>query len=120
MYEPDLDSVEGLAAEFLASPGWKQAASSDARKKAAEPRADGFCPPPLIRNELYVRTRDLFKDRGSSGLFLSVRSAHPQRSSGTVRDAPAAGALNVGSYEHYILRGLYGALILGAGRVIAV
>jgi len=34
----------------------------------------------------------------------------------------AAGALDVavGSPRHYILRGLYGALILGAGRVIAV
>jgi hypothetical protein len=75
---------------ILDLPEWKQAAASDARKKAAEQflisRADGFCPPPLIRNELYARTRDLLKDRGSSGLFLSVRSAHLQRPSGTVRD----------------------------------
>jgi hypothetical protein len=36
--------------------------------------------------------------------------------------AQAAGALDVaaGSPGHYILRGLYGAVILGAGKIIAV
>ena len=34
---------------------------------------------------------------------------------------PVAGALDVaaGSLSHYLLRGLYGALILSAGRIIA-
>jgi len=31
-----------------------------------------------------------------------------------------AGALDVGSPGYYILRGLYGMLILGAGKIIAV
>jgi hypothetical protein len=37
------------------------------------------------------------------------------------RDDPAAGALDVavGSPWHHILRGLYGAVILGAGKIIA-
>jgi hypothetical protein len=61
-----------LAAEFLASPGWQQAASAGARKKAAEQylasRADGFFPPTFIRDELYAQTQRLFKNSGS-GLF---------------------------------------------------
>jgi hypothetical protein len=61
-----------LAAEFLASPGWQQAASAGARKKAAEQfltsRADGFFPPAFIRDELYAQTQRLFKSSGS-GLF---------------------------------------------------
>jgi hypothetical protein len=34
---------------------------------------------------------------------------------------PAAGALDIaaGSPRHYILRGLYGAVILGAGKIVA-
>jgi hypothetical protein len=61
-----------LAAEFFVSPGWQQAASAGARKKAAEQfltsRADGFFPPTFIRDELYAQTQRLFKNSGS-GLF---------------------------------------------------
>jgi hypothetical protein len=34
--------------------------------------------------------------------------------------APAADAFDVGSPAHYILRGLYGAVILGAGKIIVL
>jgi hypothetical protein len=46
--------------------------------------------------------------------------AHLQRPPGTVRDDPAAGALDVaaGPPGHYMLRGLYGAVILGPGKII--
>jgi hypothetical protein len=61
-----------LAADFLTSPGWQQAASAGARKRAAEQflisRANGFFPPTFIRDELYAQTQRLFKNSGS-GLF---------------------------------------------------
>jgi hypothetical protein len=64
--------LDELAAELLATPGWQQASSAAARKQAAErfllPLADGFAPPPLIREELYARTRQLAKTAGASGL----------------------------------------------------
>ena len=64
------DRLDGLAAELLASPAYQQASSPAARKQAAErfliPHADGFSPPPLVRDELYARARRLPK---GSGLF---------------------------------------------------
>jgi len=73
-YRPIKDQIDGLAAEFLASPGWRQNASAPARKAAAEPfliaRADGFCPPAFLREELYAKARRLSRSgSGSSGLF---------------------------------------------------
>jgi hypothetical protein len=71
------DHIDEVAAELLASPGWRQSASSAGRKKAAEQflasRAEGFFPPSDLREELYARTRDLSKN-GDSRLFLSVRT----------------------------------------------
>lgn len=64
--------LDDLAADFLASTGWQQAASAGARKKAAEQflisKADGFLPPPFIRDELYAKAQRLFKSSGG-GLF---------------------------------------------------
>lgn len=64
--------LDDLAAEFLASPGWQQAASAGARKKAGEQflisKADGFFPPPFVRDELYAKAQRLFKSSGG-GLF---------------------------------------------------
>lgn len=74
--EPDhpvKEHLESLAAEFLASPGWQEAASAAARKKAAESflssRADGWCPPSFIRDELYAQAQRLAKSGGGPGLF---------------------------------------------------
>jgi hypothetical protein len=71
-YRPIRGQLDDIAAEFLASPGWKQAASAGARKKAAEQflisRADGFFPPAFIRDELYAQAQRLLKNSGS-GLF---------------------------------------------------
>ena len=71
-YRPVKDQVDGLAAEFLASPGWRQAASSRARKAAAEEfliaRVDGLYPPPVISEELYAKAQLLSKSSGG-GLF---------------------------------------------------
>ena len=71
-YRAIWDQLDDLAAEFLACDGWQHAASSGARKKAAEQflvtRADGFYPPAHIREELYARTQRLSKG-GGSGLF---------------------------------------------------
>jgi hypothetical protein len=71
-YRPIKGQLQDIAAEFLASPGWRQAASAGARKKAAEQflisRADGFFPPAFIRDELYAQAQRLFKNSGS-GLF---------------------------------------------------
>jgi hypothetical protein len=64
--------LDDLAAEFLAGPGWQQAASAGARKKAAEQflisKTDGFFPPAFIRDELYALAQRLFKSSGG-GLF---------------------------------------------------
>jgi hypothetical protein len=64
--------LDDLAAEFLASPGWQQAASAGTRKKAAEQflvsKADGFFPPAFVRDELYAKAQRLFKSSGG-GLF---------------------------------------------------
>lgn len=71
-YRPVKEHLESLAAEFLASPGWREAASAAARKKAAESflssRADGWCPPSFIRDELYAQAQRLAKS-GGPGLF---------------------------------------------------
>ncbi|MGH3219409.1 MAG: hypothetical protein ACRDPY_11985 [Streptosporangiaceae bacterium] len=79
MAEEQYDQITGrldeLAAEFLASPGYQQASSATARKDAAErfliPHADGFCPPPLVRDELYARAQQLARAARSQagGLF---------------------------------------------------
>lgn len=67
--------LDDLAAELLASPAFQQASSAAARKQAAVqfliPRADGFTPPVVIRDELYARATLLAKmNKGSaSGLF---------------------------------------------------
>jgi len=71
-YRTVQEQLDDLAAEFLASHGWQQAASAGARKKAAEQflvsKADGFFPPPFIRDELYAQAQRLFKSNGG-GLF---------------------------------------------------
>jgi len=73
-YRPVKDQLDELAAELLASPGWLQSRSPAGRKEAAgqflSSRAEGFCPPRVIREELYRRAQDLSKNRGGSGLFL--------------------------------------------------
>jgi hypothetical protein len=74
------DKIEGqldaLAAELLADPAWQQARSAAARKQAAVrfliPRADGFSPPTLMRDELYARARDLAKVDKTAGLAGNV------------------------------------------------
>jgi hypothetical protein len=71
-YRTAQGQLDDLATEFLASPGWQQAASAGARKKAAEQflisKADGFFPPPFVRDELYAKAQRLFKSSGG-GLF---------------------------------------------------
>ena len=68
-YDQITDRLDELAAEFLASPEYQQASSAGARKQAAGrfliPHADGFCPPPLVRDELYARTQKLAKGPGA-------------------------------------------------------
>jgi hypothetical protein len=66
--------LDDLAAELLASSGYQQASSPGARKQVAErfliPHADGFCPPPLVRDELYARAQRLAKTaKGTTGMF---------------------------------------------------
>ena len=76
MAQEQYDQIEGqldtLAAELLTSPAWQQARSAAARKQAAVrfliPRADGFSPPALMRDELYARARDLAKANKTAGL----------------------------------------------------
>jgi hypothetical protein len=74
-YDQIITQLDELAAEFLASPEYQQASSADARRHAAErfliPRADGFRPPPLVRNELHARTQRLAKTarHPAAGLF---------------------------------------------------
>jgi hypothetical protein len=74
-YDQITDRLDDLAAEFLASPEYQQASSAAARKQAAErfliPSADGFCPPPLVRDELYARAQKLAKTAKATaeGLF---------------------------------------------------
>lgn len=66
------DQLDDLAVELLADPAYRQSSSAAARKRAAElfliPRASGFSPPPLIRDELYARAQRLAKSH-ASGLF---------------------------------------------------
>lgn len=72
-YDQITGRLDDLAAELLASPEYHQASSAAARKHAAErfliPHADGFCPPPLVRDELHARTQRLHKAAKSEGLF---------------------------------------------------
>jgi hypothetical protein len=63
-----------LAAEFLASEEYRAVSSAAARKEATvtflASRADGFRPPPVIRDELYARAQELAKAaKGNTGLF---------------------------------------------------
>ena len=71
-YRPVKDQLENLAAELLASPGWRQAASARGRMAAATEfliaRVNGFYPPLDISDELYGKTQRLSKG-GSGGLF---------------------------------------------------
>ncbi len=57
--------LDELAAELLTTREYQQASSPGARKLAAEqfliPRADGFAPPALVRDELYARAQRLAK-----------------------------------------------------------
>jgi hypothetical protein len=66
--------LDELAAELRAAPEYHQASSSGARKQAAErfliPRADGFCPPPLVRDELHARAQRLAKTARAPGTGL--------------------------------------------------
>lgn len=70
-YDQITGRLDDLAAELLASPEYQQASSSGARKQAAErfliPHADGFCPPPLVRDELYARAQRLAKAAKAPG-----------------------------------------------------
>ena len=75
-YDQLEDRLDDLAAELLASPAYQRAISPDARKEAARrflvPHADGFSPPPRVRNELYGRAQKLAKATArasGSGLF---------------------------------------------------
>lgn len=74
-YDQITPRLDELAAELLASPEYQQASSAAARKQAAErfliPRADGFCPPPLVREELYARAQKAAKaaKAPAAGLF---------------------------------------------------
>lgn len=74
-YDQITSQLDDLAAELLATPEYQQASSAAARKQAAErfliPRADGFCPPPLVREELYARAQKLAKTAKATagGLF---------------------------------------------------
>ncbi|HEX9354889.1 MAG TPA: hypothetical protein VF933_13870 [Streptosporangiaceae bacterium] len=74
-YDQLTGQLDDLAAELLASPEYQQASSSAARKHAAErfliPRAAGFSPPTLMREELYARAQRLAKAAKSrpGGLF---------------------------------------------------
>jgi hypothetical protein len=74
-YDQLEDRLDDLAAELLASPAYQRASSAAARRQAAGrflvPHADGFSPPPQVRDELYARAQDLAKAarasaRGSS------------------------------------------------------
>lgn len=72
-YAPVRARIGDLAAEFLASPGWQEAASASLRKKAAEefliPLGDGFFPPTVVRDELYAQAQKIAKTGAKSGLF---------------------------------------------------
>jgi hypothetical protein len=74
-YEQITGRLDDLAAEFLASPAYQQASSAAGRKEAVVqfliPRADGFSPPTLIRDELHARAQRLArKPKGAgAGLF---------------------------------------------------
>lgn len=66
--------LDELAAEFLASGEYRAVSSAAARKEATvaflTSRADGFRPPPVIRDELYARVQDLAKTaKGDKGPF---------------------------------------------------
>lgn len=73
-YDQLTGRLDELAAELLATPEYNQASSAAARKQAAErfliPRADGFCPPPLVRDELYARAQKLAKAAKTPGMGL--------------------------------------------------
>jgi hypothetical protein len=73
LYEQLGRDLDGLAAELLASSDYQEARSAAARKQVAErflvPRADGYSPPAVIRDELYARAQQLAKARGSAKLF---------------------------------------------------
>jgi hypothetical protein len=72
-YDQLEDRLDDLAAELLASPAYQRARSPAARKQAAGrfliPHADGFSPPPRVRDELYARARELGKGSSAGGLF---------------------------------------------------
>lgn len=73
-YEQIYPQLDELARELLASPEYQRASSPPARRRIAEqfliPRADGFGPPPLIREELYAKAQQLARRPSSStGLF---------------------------------------------------
>jgi hypothetical protein len=65
--------LDGLAAELAASPAYQQARSAAGRRAAAAqfliPRADGFSPPGLVRDELYARAQQLARRTAAGGLF---------------------------------------------------
>jgi len=69
-YDQITARFDDLAAELLASEAYREAASSGARKQAAErfliPNADGWMPPAVIRDELYARAQRLAKTRRGS------------------------------------------------------
>jgi hypothetical protein len=72
-YDRLTERLDDLASELLTDPVYQRAASAAARKQAAEqfliPRADGFCPPAFVRDELHARAQQLSKTKRGAGLF---------------------------------------------------
>ncbi len=72
-YDQLTERLDDLAGELLIDPVYQRAASAAARKQAAEqfliPHADGFCPPGVVRDELYARAQQLSKTKRTAGLF---------------------------------------------------
>jgi hypothetical protein len=68
------DRLDELAAQLITTEPWRRASSPGALKQAAEqfliPLADGFCPPALVRDELYAKAKAQAKTtRNPTGLF---------------------------------------------------
>lgn len=66
--------LDDLAADLLTDAGYQKASSPGARKLAAErfliPRADGFAPSALVRDELYAKAQNLAKTPYRSATLL--------------------------------------------------
>ena len=73
-YDQIMPRLDDLAAELLATNEYQQASSPAARKLAVQefliPRADGFAPTTLVRDELYARAQRLAKAAKNSATLL--------------------------------------------------